>query len=97
MSDSTVASADLSHTRYVPETAILKEQKIIDIAIWPTFVLKNAVVYRKTADGQLEVANICNVDLEGPFIIRGRLDIDMEEDRPYRTLLPLSCYLFRLF
>lgn len=89
-SNSTVASIDRSHIKYEPESSVLKPTKTLESDEWPCFVLKDAVVYRKTADGQLEIANVCNVDLEGPFIVRGKLDADdadSEEHGQYRMYL----------
>lgn len=62
---------------------MLKKTKLVDSDAWPCFVLKDAVVYRKTEDGQLQIANVCNVDLEGPFIVRGKLEIDPQEHKQY--------------
>lgn len=86
-SNSTVASVDASRIQYLPETSVLKKTKVLDSDSWPCFVLKDAVVYRKAEDGQLQIANVCNVDLEGPFIIRGILEIDPLEQTQYRTPL----------
>lgn len=89
-SNSTVASVDPSEITYLDETAVLKPlaSDDLDDSLWPIFVLTDAVVYRKTKDGKPgEIANACNVDLEGPFIIQGRLDIDLsnEEQAQART------------
>ncbi|ROW05975.1 hypothetical protein VPNG_08462 [Cytospora leucostoma] len=78
-SNSTVASVDLAHISYLQETSVLKPTKITNSDHWPCIVLKEAVVYRKSKDGQLIIANVCNVDLEGPFVIRGQLDIELEQ------------------
>lgn len=63
---------------------MLKKTKIMDPDEWPCFVLKDAVVYRKLKGGQLQIANVCNVDLEGPFVVRGRLELDPSEEKQYR-------------
>lgn len=87
-SDSTVASVDTGSIEYVDETQVLKklrQSELSDSDSWPCFVLKDAVVYRKTEDGQLEIANVCNVDLDGPLIVRGLLEIDPQEHKSYCT------------
>lgn len=80
-SNSTVASVDANAIVYVPETAVFKKTKLVNSDAWPTFVLNDAVVYRKTPDGQLQFANVCNVDLEGPFVVRGKVEIDPHEHK----------------
>lgn len=92
-SNSTVASIDFSHVKYAPESTVLKSTTDAYVDDWPIFVLKDVVVYRKAANAQLEIANICNVDLDGPFIIRGRLDVDINQEH-YRTLLQQTCSFF---
>lgn len=79
-SNSTVASIDSSEIQYLDETAVLKplQSDDLDDSNWPIFVLTDAVVYRRTPDGKPgDIANACNVDLEGPFIIQGKLDVDL--------------------
>lgn len=66
---------------------VLKSTKSTDSDAWPIFELKDAVVYRKSKDGQLVIANVCNVDLEGPFVIRGKLDIDLSDQKEFSMLL----------
>lgn len=95
-SNSTVASIDLSHVTYLQEASVLKSTKSTDSDDWDTFELKEAVVYRKSNDGQLVIANVCNVDFEGPFVIRGKLNIDLSDQKEFCTLLlpavdPLVC------
>ena len=48
---------------------------------WPCFVLKDAVIYHK--DG-VRVANPLLVDIEGPFMVRGLLNIDEDDLEPLR-------------
>ena len=57
----------------------MKPTETTDSDNWPVFLLKDAVVYRKSKDGQLSIANVCNVDTEGPFLVRGQLDIDLSD------------------
>ena len=81
-SDSTVASVDWTNIEYVPELSVLKP--VASQNEFPTFVLDDAVIYRKDISGRLEVANVCNVNLEGPLVVRGKLEVE-DEDRPHRT------------
>ncbi|KAJ4417408.1 hypothetical protein N0V82_006175 [Gnomoniopsis sp. IMI 355080] len=88
-SNSTVASIDLGEIPYLDETTVLKplQSDELDDNLWPNFVLTDAVVYRRTKDGKPgEIANLCNVDLEGPFIIQGRLDVDLSDDHQAKAL-----------
>lgn len=71
-------------TRHIPESNILKPKdptKIEDE--WPIFVLSDAIVYRP--DG-VTMANAVLVAQEGPCIVRGRLEVEDEEDFQYREL-----------
>lgn len=77
----------MSCVNYLQETLVLKSTKSTDSDEWPCFVLKDAVVYRNGNDGQLVPANVCNVDLEGPFVIRGKLDVDLSEQKEYSTFV----------
>ncbi|KAK7741027.1 hypothetical protein SLS53_005091 [Cytospora paraplurivora] len=92
-SNSTVASVDLAHISYLQETSVLKPTKITNSDHWPCIVLKEAVVYRRSKDGQLIIANVCNVDLEGPFVIRGQLDIELEQMHLLRNYSYRSAYV----
>lgn len=92
-SDSTVASIDRTHVTYLQETSVLKSTKSTYSDDWPIFELKDAVVYRKSKDGQLVIANVCNVDLEGPFVIRGKLDIDLDQKSFMRNYSYRSAYI----
>lgn len=54
-------------------------------------MLDEAVVYRRAEDGELQIANVCIPDLEGPFVIRGKLDVDMsEQDQRSCCMFPIS-------
>lgn len=46
---------------------------------FPTFVLEDAVIYRKETNGNLVVANVCNVNLEGPLVVRGKLEVEDDD------------------
>lgn len=91
-SDSTVASVDLTNIEYVPELSVLKPAPSSNDL--PTFVLDDAVIYRKGTNGKLEVANVCNVKLDGPFIVRGKLEVE-DEHRPFCTPPHLKLWLHR--
>lgn len=84
-SNSTVASVDLSHVLFVDESVILKPQLTTDDSEWPSFVLQDAIVYRKLKNGRFEQANTCNVDLDGPFIVRGKLEVDVNDVAQVRS------------
>jgi hypothetical protein len=49
---------------------------------WPCFVLNGAIVYGK--DG-MTPANLLHAELEGPLMVRGKLEVD-KEFRHLRTL-----------
>lgn len=88
VSNSTVATFDESHVRYVPENEILRpiDAGDEDYNEWWCFYLTEAVVLRK--DGKT-LANPLLVNSEGPFIIRGKLVI-RKADRPC-TCVPGVC------
>lgn len=77
-----MASVDSSNIEYVPELSILKPVAPGDEL--PTFVLDDAVIYRKDSSGKLVVANVCNVNLEGSVIVRGKLEVE-DEYKPHCT------------
>lgn len=58
----------------MPELSILKP--VASLNEFPTFVLDDAVIYRKDKSGKLVVANVCNVNLEGPLVVRGKLEVE---------------------
>ncbi|KAI1342128.1 hypothetical protein F5Y15DRAFT_332727 [Xylariaceae sp. FL0016] len=77
-SNSTVATVDLDAIQYYKEDTILKPASSrLTPDEWPCFLLNDATVYYP--DGRL--ANLLDVDLEGPFIIRGRLEIESDQAR----------------
>ncbi|KAI8633051.1 hypothetical protein F5Y19DRAFT_286446 [Xylariaceae sp. FL1651] len=76
-SNSTVATVDQVGVRHYKETSILKPvSNNIHTDEWPTFLLADATVYRR--DGTL--VNQLHVDLEGPFIIRGKLELEKDHE-----------------
>lgn len=91
-SDSTVHSVDENTVRYRRETNVLKRVSPgSDVNDWPCFMLVDATVYNR--DGGM--ANLLNVDTEGPFTIRGRLDIESDQD-DYSELSALSMMATRI-
>ncbi|KAI0011217.1 hypothetical protein F4779DRAFT_574754 [Xylariaceae sp. FL0662B] len=77
-SASTVATVDESTIIYYKESAVLKPVSTrVHPDDWPCFLLADATVYHR--DGTL--ANLLHVDLEGPFIVRGRVEIERDQDR----------------
>ena len=74
---STVATIDDDSVRYLKETDVLKPAPPnVDTDEWPCFPLSDATVYRP--DGT--IANILNVALEGPLIVRGKLIIEKDHE-----------------
>lgn len=93
-SDSTVASIDYARLSYLPESHVLKPAEPgMSSDLWTCFVLNDAVVYHKAPNGELEIANVCNIDLEGPYVIRGKLDVDLHDrdERNARMWCSFSC------
>jgi hypothetical protein len=48
---------------------------------WPCFVLTNAVIYDKT---RTNLANVLFADLEGPFVVRGFLEVEEQDKVQHR-------------
>jgi hypothetical protein len=86
-SNSTVATVDNSRTRWLPEIAILKPLKLTketeDSNTWPCFVLTDVTVFLK--DGK-RMANPLLPD--GPFVVRGRLDVDDKVKEQRKACMP---------
>jgi hypothetical protein len=57
------------------EDVLQYTSKDLDSDNWPCFVLKEAVVYGK--DGRT-LTNLLNAELEGPLMVRGKLEVDRE-------------------
>ncbi|EPE05731.1 hypothetical protein F503_08262 [Ophiostoma piceae UAMH 11346] len=72
-------------THYAPETSVLMPTKEASNVEWPGYVLSDAVVYRP--DGKT-MANALLINQEGPFIIRGRLEIDDDDDEVQHLIDP---------
>ncbi|ORY71206.1 uncharacterized protein BCR38DRAFT_404321 [Pseudomassariella vexata] len=81
---STVATVNQNAIRYQKESAVLKPvNPSLHPDDWPSLVLNDATVYRR--DGT--VANLLNMDLEGPFIIRGMLELDEDQKHLHDTVV----------
>lgn len=77
-STSTVSTVDKDALRFRKENTILKpahppDEKLSDN--WPCFLLEDATVY----DSHGEIASVLHVDFEGPYVIRGRLNIEKDQ------------------
>jgi hypothetical protein len=57
------------------EDVLLPVFKQLDPDEWPCFVLNEAVVYGK--DGETP-ASLLDAELDGPMVVRGRLEVDKE-------------------
>ncbi|KAK3685557.1 hypothetical protein B0T22DRAFT_465976 [Podospora appendiculata] len=76
---STTATIDHSRIRWTKESSLLKPVgKHEDEADWPCYVVTDAMVYHK--DGKT-LANPLYVGIEGPLIVRGKLEEPEEEDQ----------------
>ena len=90
-SDSSVATVDEGRISYFKETAILHKKKAgLDPTKWPTFVLNDVTVYRQ--DGKT-LANALYAELDGPFIVRGKLDIEGAKQAQHRQYCPTHTIL----
>ncbi|KAI1501095.1 hypothetical protein F5X99DRAFT_212655 [Biscogniauxia marginata] len=77
-SASTVATVDENVIIFYKENTILKPvSRRAHTDDWPCFLLADATVHHR--DGTL--ANLLHVDLEGPFIIRGRVEVEKDQKR----------------
>ncbi|KAI0133156.1 hypothetical protein F4776DRAFT_655075 [Hypoxylon sp. NC0597] len=77
-SNSTVATVDEAAIRYYKEESILKPvSSRAHPDDWPCFLLTDATIYHK--DGTL--ANLLHVDLEGPLIVRGKVEIEKDQEK----------------
>ncbi|KAI1798952.1 hypothetical protein F4811DRAFT_546288 [Daldinia bambusicola] len=77
-SDSTVRTVDEMALEYYREDSVLKPVSArVHTDDWPCFLLTSATVFHK--DGSL--ANLLHVDLEGPLIVRGKLEIEKDQEK----------------
>ena len=75
---STVATVDDDSVRYLKESDVLKPAPPrVHTDNWPCFLLNDATVYNMNGS----IANILHVALEGPFIVRGRLAIEKDQEK----------------
>ncbi len=81
-SHSTVAAVNDQPIKWIRESAVLKKTpKGVHSDGWSCFVLTDAIVYRK--DGKT-MTNLLNIDLEGPLIVRGKLDVEEKKQQKLR-------------
>jgi hypothetical protein len=78
----TISSSEDEAERLSRRTSCLTEEEVLQPVSkdlqpdnWPCFVLNGAVVYGK--DGKTP-ANLLHAELEGPLIVRGKLEVDKE-------------------
>ncbi|KAI1765968.1 hypothetical protein GGR53DRAFT_243372 [Hypoxylon sp. FL1150] len=77
-STSTVATIDQAAIQFYKEDSVLKPASArLHSDDWPCFLLADATVYHPNGT----LANLLHVDLEGPFIMRGRLEIEKDQER----------------
>ncbi|KAI1462373.1 hypothetical protein F4805DRAFT_410373 [Annulohypoxylon moriforme] len=77
-SNSTVATIDEAAIQYYQEETVLKPvSSRTHTDDWPCFLLTDATIYHKNGT----LANLLHVDLEGPFIVRGRVEIEKDQER----------------
>ncbi|KAI1776349.1 hypothetical protein F4818DRAFT_413840 [Hypoxylon cercidicola] len=77
-SNSTVATIDEAAIQFYKEESVLKPASAqVHTDDWPCFLLADATVYHQNGT----LANLLHVDLEGPFITRGRLEVEKDQER----------------
>ncbi|RYO88052.1 hypothetical protein DL762_003937 [Monosporascus cannonballus] len=87
---STVATVDDNAIRYLRESTVLKPAPAsAHTDDWPCFLLVDATVYHRNGS----MANLLHVDLEGPLIVRGRLEVEKDQEgyllhRPSKSKSP---------
>ena len=88
-SSASLDSTDDRRKRWTKELTILKPiTPGTTDDLWPSFaVLTDAAIYHK--DGKT-LANPLHVDLEGPFIVRGKLELVDDEDDEARERCMLT-------
>ncbi|KAH8801552.1 hypothetical protein F5884DRAFT_518767 [Xylogone sp. PMI_703] len=76
---------------YVHESSVLKSiAKVLDPDEWPCFLIEDAVVYWK--DGETQ-ANILDAELQGTYIVRGRLEVEKENRKYLQNKKVYSAYI----
>ncbi|MDA4133702.1 MAG: hypothetical protein OK454_11360, partial [Thaumarchaeota archaeon] len=76
-----------ARTKWARELHVLKRADSLNSDDWPCFVLTDAVVYDK--DGS--VASLLQLDLRGPFIARGKLEVEETDLQRHRESSPRFC------
>ena len=69
---------------YIQESQIVRPANGTQPNDWPCFLLTEAAVYNK--DGQM--ANLLEVDLEGPFMIRGIMVVEPDQSSSCKSKEP---------
>jgi len=73
-SDSSVQTIDESRLLWRPETEVLKKTRPrLPPDSWPIFALNEATLYKQD---RKTLANALEVDFDGPFIVRGRVEME---------------------
>ncbi|KAK0727266.1 hypothetical protein B0T26DRAFT_640010 [Lasiosphaeria miniovina] len=87
-SNSTVGSVEEAQVRWTRESSILRPASLaVPYSNWPCYVLTDAVIYQK--DGTT-LANPLLVHVEGPMIIRGKLEIDDDLELLANLVKPIN-------
>lgn len=87
LSNSTAATVDETAIPYFKESSVLKKVPLATHSDeWPCFFLVDATIYDKHG----RMANQLSVDLDGPFVIRGKLALDKDQDK-YLVSRPGKC------
>lgn len=77
-STSTVETVDEAALEYYQEETVIKPVSSRTHADdWPCFLLTDATVYHKNGT----LANLLHVDLEGPLIVRGKVEIEKDQEK----------------
>ena len=86
-SDSSVATVNERNVLWKKETEVLRKKKAsLEPNAWPIFLLNEATVYKK---GRKELGNALEMDFDGPFVVRGRLDIETKQQAQRREYPPV--------
>jgi hypothetical protein len=87
ISNSTVGTVDDRFVRWAKESNVVKPTlPTLASDDWPCWVLTDAVVYDKSGN----LANVLDVDLRGPFKVKGFLEVDDKDQQEYRRDNPLE-------
>lgn len=70
--------------KWARESHVLKRAAGLSSDDWPCFVLNDAVVYDKGGS----IVNLLQLDLRGPFTVRGRLEVEEMDLQRHREPSP---------